>query len=462
MLTKRITAVATAVAIVVMLLQPGARADAEARTLRAMTDTARWSGEFVAGALATWPGGPEICADRAVCDRIDVTLDLPADNWTTPGGLLVSIQWPQFDAGHDLDLYVYGPDGSQVARSDGLVFSQTEAAWIPQPVNGVYAIVVAPKDVVAQPVVPDILEPLEYEGIAQLQRGLTVSRNELNNGLRFSPTFVALGRASAEPVEEFLPDLKPTTPTNFHVESTVGAHTYFYADRGLRHQPSCYPQETLGLMSDTPEPGRGPQRCLRWDQGETNLGPGPLELHNYPNRGNGTEVFQRLYHSDGSVRQVQIPGSIKFSQAHGHVHYFGFQTVTLRARRADGTPGAAVRSGGDKGICMVDIRNDWFGTSRGQPHMYSVPGTCDAATRQDPNDPTYPNEGFFQLGISPGYADIYPWFIGDQFLDITGLADGMYVMVVEQNISGGIIESDYTNNTASACIAITSDSASAC
>jgi hypothetical protein len=458
---KRLPVLAS-IALVAALSPVGARADVATSTLRTMTDTARWSGEFLAGALATWPGGAEICANPAVCHRMDLTLDLPAGNWTAPGGLLVSIQWPQVDGGHDLDLYVYGPDGSLLARSDTLAFSQTEAAWVADPVNGSYSIVVTPKAVLGQPVVAGMLEPLRYEGIAQLQRGVTVSRDELNNGLPYLPTFVALDRESAEPVAELLPDLQPTTPSSFHIESAVGAHTYFYSDRGLRHQPSCYPQETLGLTNDTPTPAQGPTKCLRWDQGETNLGTGPLELHNYPNVGDGTEVVQRIYRSDGSVRQEMIPGAVKFSQMHGHVHYFGFQNVTLRARNADGTPGAVVRSGIDKGICMVDIKNAWFGTSRGQPHGYPLPGTCDTAGRQDPNDPTYPNESFFQLGISPGYADIYPWFIADQYLDVTGLMDGMYVIAVEQNLSRGVIESDYTNNTASACVQITDVAATAC
>ena len=52
-----------------------------------------------------------------------------------------------------------------------------------------------------------------------------------------------------------LPDIVPTKPANFHVETGFGAHMYFYADRGLRHQPSCYPQETTGLNSDEPRPG---------------------------------------------------------------------------------------------------------------------------------------------------------------------------------------------------------------
>lgn len=173
-------------------------------------------------------------------------------------------------------------------------------------------------------------------------------------------------------------------------------------------------------------------------------------------------MFQRIYRTDGSVRQAQIPGALKFSQTHGHMHYFGFQSVMLRSRNTDGTPGAVVRAGLDKGICMVDVRNGWFGTAKGQPLGYSVPGTCDAATRQDPNDPTYPSESFFQMGISPGYADIYPWFVADQYIDMTGLADGQYVIVVQQNVSRGVIEADYGNNVASACVRITGDSATAC
>jgi hypothetical protein len=249
---RRLPAVLSiAIAMIAALSPSGASAGLQDATLHGAGDVARWSGSFLAGGLVASPVAPDTCVDRSVCDRVAVTLDLPAGGWATPGGLLVSIQWAQIEWANDLGLQVYGPDGSQLAESDTLV-SQSESVWVAYPGNGTYTIVVYPKAVAGPPTVADVAGPMRYEGIVQLQRGLTVSRDELNISAPFSPTVVALDRRAADPVAELLPDLKPTMPGNFHIESGIGAHYYFYADRGLRHQPSCYPTETFGLTNDTP------------------------------------------------------------------------------------------------------------------------------------------------------------------------------------------------------------------
>jgi hypothetical protein len=174
-----------------------------------------------------------------------------------------------------------------------------------------------------------------------------------------------------------IPDLVPTRPAEFHVESGWGAHVYFYGDRGLRHQPSCYPHETIGLTADEPRPGVGPLRCLRWSQGEYNLGDGPLELHNYPVQDSGTEMWQRVYRADGTVTQTPV-GQARFSPNHGHVHYLGFTTVTLHRIAPGGSPGAEVGRGPDKGICLADVELAALEGDRTSPLSYTVPGTCDS------------------------------------------------------------------------------------
>jgi hypothetical protein len=114
-----------------------------------------------------------------------------------------------------------------------------------------------------------VLTPIRYDGSARIERGLTVERTETNLGLPLTRRFVAFDKRAPD-AGPLLPDLVPTKPGGFHVESGWGAHVYLYGDRGLRHPPSCYPQETLGLTSDQPQPGVGALRCLRGDQGEYN------------------------------------------------------------------------------------------------------------------------------------------------------------------------------------------------
>jgi hypothetical protein len=258
-----------------------------------------------------------------------------------------------------------------------------------------------------------------------------------------------------------IPDLVPTRPAEFHVESGWGAHVYFYGDRGLRHQPSCYPQETTGLTADEPRPGVGPLRCLRWSQGEYNLGDGPLELHNYPVQDSGTEMWQRIYRADGTVTQIPV-GQARFSPNHGHVHYLGFTTVTLHRIAPGGSPGAEVGRGPDKGICLADVELAALEGDRTSPLSYAVPGTCDSATHADPHDPTFPGSPYLAMGISVGAADVYPWHIADQYLDVTNVPDGRYLLRVEINPSGILVEKTQTNNVAISCVALVGDHATTC
>jgi lysyl oxidase len=450
---------------------PAAADDKGSSALRSTRATADWAGSFSAGAFAALAPPAEICAQSPACDVEKLHVKLPRRTWAgNPGGMLVAIQWPYIDGGYDLDLYVYDPDGKPVATSDTLAFSRNEGAWVANPRNGTYTVVVAPKVVWAVP--RDLADrlgkpesgPLDYEGFVEFERGLTVTRVEQNAGLPYIRTVIAHGRKRAKPVRQLLPDLISTRPANFHMETGQGAHFYFFMDRGLRHQPSCYPQETTGLNQETPSPTvDGSTRCLRWDQGEYNFGAGPLELHNYSNRGDGTNLYQRVYSTDGSVKQ-KLAGAVKFSSTHGHFHAQGFQDIGLYQRRRNGRAGKLVARPPNKGICMVDIENGNFARTDKptNPLQMDLPGTCDTSTHQDPKDPTFANEPYLQMGITPGFADVYPWFVADQYIDVSKIPDGKYVLKATVNRSRRIRESNYRNNSAQSCVQIKGTSASAC
>jgi hypothetical protein len=441
---------------------PAAHAVTVAGVLGDDAAVVRWSGQFMVGVAGPVPPSPETCATSRACDAVAFDVGVPPASWTgAPGGLLVAIQWPAFDAGYDLDLHVYrAGERVPVGSSTTTGFSRHEAAWIPEPRPGRYLAIVAAKSVVGQPVVADVATPLRYDGVARIERGLTVERRETNAGLPFTRRFVAFDKTAPDG-EPLVPDLVPTTTAEFHVESGWGAHVYFYGDRGLRHQPSCYPQETIGLTADEPRPEVGPLRCLRWNQGEYNVGDGPLELHNYPGEDSGTEMWQRIYRADGTVTQAPV-GQARFSPNHGHVHYLGFTTATLHRIAPDGAPGAEVGRGPDKGICLADIELAALGGDRTSPLSYAVPGTCDAATHVDPHDPTYPGSPYLAMGISVGAADVYPWYIADQYLDISNISDGRYLLRVEINPGGKLIEKTRSNNVAVTCVAVTGHHATTC
>ena len=44
------------------------------------------------------------------------------------------------------------------------------------------------------------------------------------------------------------------------------------------------------------------------------------------------------------------------------------------------------------------------------------------------------------MGISPGWGDVYSWDTPDQYIEITGVPDGLYDVVSTANPDGGILE----------------------
>jgi hypothetical protein len=143
-----------------------------------------------------------------------------------------------------------------------VTYSTAEGAWVSNPANGTYRVVVVPRDE---------LGSSPYDVVVNFARGYTVHPANTNqtadpsgNGLTpFTPDLVFLGERPAQP-QLLLPDLVPGKPTNFHVETSAAASFYVGANRGLDHQPSCYPQETTGADADTPGSQKNvPLRCLR-------------------------------------------------------------------------------------------------------------------------------------------------------------------------------------------------------
>lgn len=406
--------------------------------------SARWSGE-ISNAVVVDSG----TCTTATCKTYE--FDIRVSKWSDPGGLLVSLRWPtdQLDFGYDLDLYLYGPDGDVVARSNTIGYSVAEALWVQRPTNGRYRIVVVPRDVIGSS---------PFDVYVSLARGWTVptTASLLGTGdtaAEVSPyvsQLTFLGRPPLK-LQPMLPDLVALKPRNFHIESTVAATFYVASQRLPAHQPSCYPQEITGLTADEPGSQEPVQRCLRWDLALLNTGRGPFEIRAYPESATPTDAFQAVYRSDGSYFLAQV-GDAKFSSAHGHVHVRGMDKAGLYTIDKDGSRGRLVGTLPEKGFCPLDLIDGNFGTAAGGPSRYVYPSTCDAEDNRDPKDPLYPNEQYFRMGVSSGWVDIYPWFIPDQYIDITNVEDGRYLIVYEVNSAGNVIESSRSNNTASACV----------
>lgn len=134
------------------------------------------------------------------------------------------------------------------------------------------------------------------------------------------------------------------------------------------------------------------------------------------------------------------------SPCHGHAHFDGFAAYRLwtpdayaswTAIRADEPErpasevladhpslASSLVSGRKQGFCLLDSQK-----------VNPLAGGAQ-----------YPTCGW--QGISPGWADRYDTWLDGQWVDVTGLASGYYVLEAEVNPERRIAESDYADNAA--------------
>lgn len=175
----------------------------------------------------------------------------------------------------------------------------------------------------------------------------------------------------------------------------------------------CDPTETL----DTPSP----KRCLRFETRAANAGRGALELHHRATELAGQRsVTQRVFASDGSHRDVGA-GTYTFHATHAHFHYADFAEASLwrsddRGRRLGASP---VRRGSKVGFCLQDV----YSFRDGAPRTYEGPYACYPVTAAD-------GEVAQVSGISPGWVDVYDLTVPHQYVEITGVPDGYYLLQI--------------------------------
>jgi Lysyl oxidase len=180
-----------------------------------------------------------------------------------------------------------------------------------------------------------------------------------------------------------------------------------------------------------------------------NAGPGPLVVTGSRASTARPEMsaLQLLRRADGSTATRPLRSRLRFvvAETHRHWHLLGFERYELRS--SDGRA-----AGGDRktGFCLGD-RYDAQASIR-------VPG--------EPELPVWTQEcGRGQVGrlgisegISPGFGDDYVPLLEGQYIDVTELPAGRYVLVHRANPDHDILEADYDNNAASVLLVLRRDS----
>jgi hypothetical protein len=176
-----------------------------------------------------------------------------------------------------------------------------------------------------------------------------------------------------------------------------------------------------------------------------NVGEGPLMIHGQrSSRRTPTMVATQLIQgAGGAVRRVHGVGRLRYvvSTGHQHWHLLTFDRYTLRrvgGRRVE-------RRDRKTGFCLGD-RYRTLAPLAG-PSPATPPFTSNCGLHQ-------PGRLTVTEGISVGYGDDYTANLEGQYIGLSGLPGGRYVLAHEVNTDHGLRELNYDNDAASILLSL--------
>lgn len=236
------------------------------------------------------------------------------------------------------------------------------------------------------------------------------------------------GAKSPKPL---LPNLVPLPPSTLVGPTTGALDSFGYAYPVPVVVNGCLPDETAR---------NGALRCLRFDTAAANKGTGPLEVA-YRVEPPETNAYQVVHQADGSTID-RFAVTSEFHPTHAHFHFRDFYVTRLWKYAGGGKAGAKpVTSGSKSGFCPED--------SGGDQRRYS----CLTEYRMGPAGPEQ------VVGISAGSYDTYRVHLPDQYLEITDVPNGRYVLEVELDPEDNVAESNERDNRTCVVIRLQGDDA---
>ena len=178
-----------------------------------------------------------------------------------------------------------------------------------------------------------------------------------------------------------------------------------------------------------------------------NVGAGPLIV-----RGHRADLFepqmvadQVISLSDGSTETNPGIGMLEYVEAETHEHWHLLRFMTYELRRAGDFK--LVEPDQKTGFCLGDRYDvDPLVKLSGEPDQRVYSTSCGPGQRELLE---------IEEGISVGWGDVYEAWRDAQYLDVTGLPAGAYVLVHRVNPGRSMRESRYSNNASSALISLT-------
>jgi hypothetical protein len=312
-----------------------------------------------------------------------------------------------------LNLYVYDPSGNQVGSSSG-VGSNGQAVAVTKPVQGSYTLVVT--------VTYAYDATTKYLGEARIMA---------------PPSWSSPRCAKSCPL---LPRLRPLPPSDIHVDGIPPAASTplgFPFPFTIPTGNSCYIDETAAT---------GARRCLRFTSVVENDGVGLLHLRLpwvAPGSGGAQSGFipggchteQLVQWTDGK-QTIRPAGPCLYHPQHAHFHYRDFVSFTLERVTPNGSTGPSVGKlrSLKESFCLAD--DDYFGfgtTGPNGPRTYTGQPGCNLPSGLDPTG------AWVEMGMTPGWADVYTWDTPSQYIDITNVPPGVYEIVTKTN-PGGLLD----------------------
>jgi glucose/arabinose dehydrogenase len=218
----------------------------------------------------------------------------------------------------------------------------------------------------------------------------------------------------------------------------VGTHT---ATAGSQRLPDLDQVSPSQLVITRAGPRRRPVYRLGFRSAVSNVGDGPLIISGHRSGlDTPTMVADQLVETNGAPQQVAPGvGELRFvtSVDHRHWHLLGFEHYELRGV---GDRGVAAARDGKTGFCLGDRYRETGRVLSAAPAQPAYTSRCGLAQTQ--------LLGLTE-GISVGYGDDYAATLEGQYLRLTGLPSGRYVLVHQVNADRRLRELDYGNNAAS-------------
>jgi hypothetical protein len=235
------------------------------------------------------------------------------------------------------------------------------------------------------------------------------------------------GAGAAAP-RDLLPNLVPLASAGFLLAGPGTA----YRNSAGEVVWGCHPSE---VANDTPSP----RRCLRFETRAANLGAGPFELHYRADEIATTRgVTQRVYASDGTYRDTAA-GTYVLDPTHAHFHLTDFAVASLWRSTAGGARvgPAPLRTGRKAGFCLQDV---YPYTSAAPAAVYTGPTSC---------YPTRVSGGTLAQvnGVSAGWVDVYDLSIPHQYIEVSGVPDGYYLLQISLDPAHRIRQSTRADDT---------------